>query len=326
MHGYGAKLTNIFSTSFELEIFDAVKKQKYTQKWTNHMKSVSSPEILNVEASSGSHKDSYMRVTFTPDLPLFSTSLSPNDPSLANVNDLFLIFYRRALDLSGVGLFGLNKSSPPIQVRYNGKVIAINTFADYVNLFASETESMDPNNESDVSEKIHQPAKLFQLNGQWEIGIIPSPTGNFEQMSFVNSVWTSRGGTHVSHITNQCVKYIQEVLANMEGDPTAAPVSPAKIKSHLMLFVNCLIENPSFDSQGKESLTTKLSQISSQSEISTKFLKKIFGPKSELIQSIYESNMNRPSLSKPMRGKFGKSVIVDGLEDAHKAGRFCMNS
>lgn len=134
------------------------------------------------------------------------------------------------------------------------------------------------------------------------------------------SVWTSRGGTHVSHITNQCVKYIQEVLMNMTDDPTSTPLSPAKIKSHLMLFVNCLIENPSFDSQGKESLTTKLSQFSSQSEISTKFLKKVFAAKSELIRSIYESYAIRPSLSKPTKGMFGKSILVDGLEDAHEAG------
>jgi DNA topoisomerase II len=328
MHGYGAKLTNIFSNSFELEVFDAKKNLKYRQHWSDHMTNVFPPEIHEGSGSSSSpqsHSESYTQVTFTPDLKLFSTSLSPKDPSIADVTDILQLFYRRALDLSGVGLFGIS-SHRPIEVIFNGKRVPVNSFAQYMELFSSSPESDAPLNDIDQNEthsRIHQAPKLLRLNDQWEIGIIPSPTGSFEQMSFVNSVWTSRGGTHVNHITLQCVKYIQEVLMNL-GDASAqassTPISPAKIKNHLMLFVNCLVENPSFDSQGKESLTTKLSQFASQSEISTKYLKKIFAAKSELIQAIYEANAHRPSLAKPLKGKFGKSILVDGLEDAHDAG------
>jgi DNA topoisomerase II len=160
---------------------------------------------------------------------------------------------------------------------------------------------------------------MLKLSDQFEIGIIPSPTGAFEQMSFVNSVWTARGGTHVNHITSQCVKHVQEVLMNLK-DETMGPVTPNKIKNHLMIFVNCLIENPSFDSQGKESLTTKLSQFSAQGEISLKFLKKIFGPRSDLIRAISESNPTVVSMAKPTKGKYGSSIFVEGLEDAHRAG------
>lgn len=185
MHGYGAKLTNIFSTSFEVEIFDAVANKKYRQRWSDHMKAVSSPEIGSGAKTSDSHTDSYMKVTFTPDLALFGTSLSSTDPSVANVTNLLLLFYRRALDLSGVGLFGLNKSSRhPIQVRYNGKPITVTSFADYMNLFSAQPDL--PEHHDNVSDKIHQAPKLIRLNDQWEFGVIPSPTGNFEQMSFVN--------------------------------------------------------------------------------------------------------------------------------------------
>jgi DNA topoisomerase II len=329
MHGYGAKLTNIFSSSFELEIFDAEKNIKYHQQWSEHMTNVTPPEINeNPGSLPQSHSESYTQVTFTPDLKLFSTSLSPKDPTIADVTDILQLFYRRALDLSGVGLFGNSPKSSthqPIQVTFNGNKIPVNSFAQYMELFSTESNTSNfliEDQDETLSRSIQQAPKMLRLNDQWEIGVIPSPTGSFEHMSFVNSVWTSRGGTHVNHITLQCVKYIQEVLMTLgDSSQTSSPISPAKIKNHLMLFVNCLVENPSFDSQGKESLTTKLSQFSSQSEIATKFMKKIFGAKSELIQAIYESNSQRPSLMKPLKGKFGKSILVDGLEDAHGAGR-----
>jgi DNA topoisomerase II len=320
MHGYGAKLTNIFSESFKLELFDALSNTTYRQQWSDHMKTVSPPELSTGEGPPLlSHSDSYTKVTFSPDLKLFNTTLKRStNASLADINDLLQLLYRRALDLSGVGLFGqpAGKSKHnAIKVTFNGEVVPIASSSDYLQLFCDAETHPD---EAAVSEKKSSTPAMLKINDQWEIGVIPSPTGAFEQMSFVNSVWTTRGGTHVNHITSQCVKHIQEVLMNLSDD--ANPITPNKIKNHLMIFVNCLIENPSFDSQGKESLTTKLSQFSAQSEISVKFLKKIFGPRSDLIRAISESNPTVITMAKPTKGKYGNSIFVEGLEDAHHAG------
>ena len=52
-------------------------------------------------------------------------------------------------------------------------------------------------------------------------------------------------------------------------------VKPATIKEQIMLFVNCVIENPSFDSQTKECMNTPQSKFGSKCEISDKFIEKI---------------------------------------------------
>lgn len=71
-------------------------------------------------------------------------------------------------------------------------------------------------------------------------------------MSFVNGVYTSRGGKHVTYCTDQIVNHIQPVLEKrLKRD-----VKPSTIRQHLCVFCNCLIENPTFDSQTKECLTT----------------------------------------------------------------------
>lgn len=61
-------------------------------------------------------------------------------------------------------------------------------------------------------------------------------------------------------IAEQIVEKIQEQIKKKHKDLT---IKPYQIKSHLWIFVNSLIENPAFDSQTKETLTTKPSQFGS---------------------------------------------------------------
>ena len=51
---------------------------------------------------------------------------------------------------------------------------------------------------------------------RWEICICSSP-GEFQQVSFVNSINTKNGGTHVDHVVNAVVKNIQEKVKKNQG-------------------------------------------------------------------------------------------------------------
>ena len=42
---------------------------------------------------------------------------------------------------------------------------------------------------------------------RWEVVLAPSD-GHFQQVSFVNSIATTKGGTHVTHVTDQICKHI----------------------------------------------------------------------------------------------------------------------
>ena len=46
-----------------------------------------------------------------------------------------------------------------------------------------------------------------------------------------------------------------------------AQVKPFHVRNHLWIFVNCLIENPAFDSQTKDTLTTKQGKFGSRCEV-----------------------------------------------------------
>ena len=65
-NGYGAKLTNIYSTKFILETVDKKRKLKYTQVFENNMDVKGEPKIEP-------YKDKpYTKITFTPDYERFN--------------------------------------------------------------------------------------------------------------------------------------------------------------------------------------------------------------------------------------------------------------
>ena len=52
-------------------------------------------------------------------------------------------------------------------------------------------------------------------------------------------------------------------------------LKPFHIKNHVWVFVNCSIENPSFDSQTKENMTLKAKSFVSTCALSDKFIKSV---------------------------------------------------
>merc|ERR1712025_375217 len=74
-----------------------------------------------------------------------------------------------------------------------------------------------------------------------------------QQMSFVNSIATTKGGRHVDHVADLVVKAIIDTIK--KKNKTGINIKPFQIKNHLWLFINCLIVNPTFDSQTKETMT-----------------------------------------------------------------------
>lgn len=51
--------------------------------------------------------------------------------------------------------------------------------------------------------------------------------------------------------------------------------SPFQVKNHIWVFVNALIENPSFDSQTKENMTLQTKSFGSKCPLSDKFIRAV---------------------------------------------------
>ena len=97
-------------------------------------------------------------------------------------------------------------------------------------------------------------------------------------------------------------------------------VKASTIKEQLMLFVNCVIENPAFDSQTKETLNTPVSRFGSRCEVSDDFIKQLL-KMGVMDAAISLTELKDTKAAKKTDGRKTKSIRgIPKLIDANWAG------
>jgi DNA topoisomerase-2 len=123
LNGLGAKLTNVFSSEFEVSTCDGEKK--FVQTYKNNMRERSEP---NVKTSRKKHT----KITYKPDLSQFGMEKIDNDH--------FRVIMKRVYDLAAC--------NTSIKFYFNGELINLKSFRDYISLYREEhfyEESKDKN-------------------------------------------------------------------------------------------------------------------------------------------------------------------------------------
>ena len=286
LNGLGAKLTNIYSTEFILET--VCKKKKYRQVYKNNMSEICKPEITDT-----TDKD-YTKITFTPDYPKFKIKNLGNDTQ--GEHDTIDVLKKRVFDLSAI-------TPKIVSVHINGEKIKCKDFAEYTSYYiGSKTEA----------------SRVYyeEPNGRWQICIALSQKDSFQHVSFVNGLSTIDGGSHVDHvilpIIKKCTEEIQAKHKNIN-------VKPQYVKDSLFVFINSIIENPTFSSQTKDKHTTRVSEFGSKFTLTEDFTKKIL--KLGFVDSLLAvaEAKDRKSLAKT-DGKKVVRLSIPKLDDANKAG------
>ncbi|NBQ17864.1 hypothetical protein EBU24_06115, partial [bacterium] len=144
-----------------------------------------------------------------------------------------------------------------IKVKYNSSIIPTKNFEQYINLY--------------IGEKSVAPRVYEEANPRWEYAVALTPTNEFIQVSFVNGIYTSKGGKHVEYILNQITRKLAEFIEKKKK----VKVNPNSIKEQLILFLRCDIENPAFDSQTKDFMNTPMAKFGSKCDVSDKFIEKV---------------------------------------------------
>lgn len=272
-NGYGAKLANIYSTEFIVETASSAKGGKiYKQVFSNNMGTKGKPKITD---QTKEKKEDWTKITFTPDLARFNMTEFDDDT--------VSLLQKRVYDMAGV--------TKGVSVYLNGKKIPISnskdgSFKSYVEMYLAgnnevtggkkgaggagaegegELVGADPLGAAASKSLIHA-----KFGDRWEVAFAVSDAG-YQQVSFCNAIATTKGGAHVDYITNQIVAGVIELVKKKNKE---APVKPFTVKNHLSVFINCLIDNPAFDSQTKENMTLGVKKFGSVCKLSEEFLKK----------------------------------------------------
>jgi DNA topoisomerase-2 len=277
-NGYGVKLVNIFAKRMTVHVNDAGRQLYYTQEFSDNMTKVEEPVVKKGKAKS------HVQVYWTPDFARFGMTKI--------TDDMIQLIERRVWDLA----MTLGKE---VKVSWNGTAVKCKNLTEYAKGFGCETVIYETPNE------------------RWHIAIADSPADKAFSMSFVNGIWTSKGGTHVDGVTNQVVNHIVEYLETKKK----VKVKPSMVRDNLAVFLTSMIENPSFTSQTKETLTTKAGAFGSSFKLSEDTLKKVVSklaivPKLLEAQSAKDAKEN----SKTDGKKQSRITGIPKLDDAVLAG------
>ncbi|XP_070249649.1 DNA topoisomerase 2-alpha [Myotis yumanensis] len=286
-NGYGAKLCNIFSTKFTVETASREYKKMFKQTWMDNMGRAGEMELKPFNG------EDYTCITFQPDLSKFKMQSLDKD--------IVALMVRRAYDIAG--------STKDVKVFLNGNKLPVKGFRSYVDMYLK-----------DKVDETGNPLKVIheQVNHRWEVCLTMSEKG-FQQISFVNSIATSKGGRHVDYVTDQIVTKLVDVVKKKNKGGVA--VKAHQVKNHMWIFVNALIENPTFDSQTKENMTLQAKSFGSTCQLSEKFIKAAIGC------GIVESILNwvkfkaQVQLNKKCSAvKHNRIKGIPKLDDANDAG------
>ncbi|XP_074018722.1 DNA topoisomerase 2-alpha [Numenius arquata] len=286
-NGYGAKLCNIFSKKFTVETACREYKKLFKQTWTDNMGKAGEMKLKYFDG------EDYTCVTFQPDLSKFKMTILDKD--------IVALMSRRAYDIAG--------STKDVKVFLNGQRLPVKGFRSYVDLYLKDKVDETGN----ALKVIHE-----EVNSRWEVCLTLSEKG-FQQVSFVNSIATTKGGRHVDYVADQLVTKLIDVVKKKNKNGVA--VKPFQVKNHMWIFINSLIENPTFDSQTKENMTLQAKNFGSTCKLSEKFIKGAVG--CGIVESILnwvkfkaQSQLNK----KCSAVKHTKIKGVPKLDDANDAG------
>lgn len=292
-NGSGAKLTALFSGEFTVETVCPKNKKKYLQTFDKNLTVIGPPKI-----TSATKTKPYTQITWVPDFPRFEMTKeykwkTPTFKGKSVISpDVYALLKKKAYDLAAF-------TPPTVAVYFCSERIAIKKFDDYVRLHLADDT----------------PFVITTVSPDCQIAVARS-TGQFHQVSLVNCVPTTNGGSHINVISRKLCKDIAEALSKKNKT-----ISPAMIQKNIQLFVKLSIDNPEFDSQTKKCLTNKLTAKDlGLDKIPESFIKSII-TKCDIKDIVLRETELREEKTLAKTGGTKKSrLFVPKLEDARNAG------
>ena len=264
--------------SEEFKVETADSKNRFIMTWKDNMTKKSDAKIERTSQH-------YTRITYKPDLKRFGMDCIDNDS--------FKIIEKRVYEIAGC--------NANLTIYFNGKRIIMKSFKDYCQMYLEEDGLL-----------------LYEENKDWQVGLSVSPTGSFQQVSYVNCVNTFDGGTHNDHILNQIIPSLREKISKK----FKTDIMPGQIKNHMFLFINATVINPAFSSQTKEKLITDIKNFGTEIKLTDKFINSIY--KSEITNSITDwLDQKKVADEKKAEREANKAIAkvkVDKLIDCKWAG------
>lgn len=240
-NGYGVKLTNIFSREFSIELCNTDSNLKYTQKWSDNMKTRGDYCISKIK--DGSSSKNYTRVEWIPDFSRFDCDGYDDD----SISMITKYIYDTAMIVSKYG----------VSVYFNDELVPISSLQDYALMYGGGVQS-----------------DIYNFKSR-DSNIVIIPFSKHVNVSFVNGLYTTEGGIHSDQWIEAIFRPITDKInGKKSGDEKKERKEKRKkgedkkivkkekelsiddVYRYFAVFIECEVDKPEFRGQNKTKLVS----------------------------------------------------------------------
>lgn len=238
LNGLGAKLTNLFSTNFTVDIYDGLRHKHYIQTWQQNMTYKSEPFIEEYTGDT-----SLSTITYTLDFPRFkSIKYEPTDLQLFAMHAASVSFVQKVPVSFNGAHFDLGPEGA-FPVFMFGQKVADTAIYHYE----------WPEGTKTVTKRGTQYSKDPNVRPTVELIAMDTPDAG-TQVSFVNGILTTDGGIHVKEAYSKISEFVLKTMNSQLKGTSKTKISSltvADIKRHVTIILKVLVPNPQFKGQSK---------------------------------------------------------------------------
>jgi DNA topoisomerase-2 len=267
-NGFGAKLTNVYSKTFVVNIGNAKTKKHYQGTWNNNMS-----EGPKTEVKEGYTGFNFVEISWLLDFGRFK--IEGDTPMKEYPDEAFGLFARYAADFSLTCKIPIMFSMPG---NYHIS-LDVRNIRDYALLKWDEElcnksiihyewpgrDTKNPNGVSPIEQKglaleraIAKPARPDHIP-IIEMMILDTPDDGMS-LSYVNGMYTMDGGVHLneafSNITSEINEIINVLNKSRAKENKLPRVTVDDIRAHISIILNCRLPDPKYTSQSKTRLAS----------------------------------------------------------------------
>ncbi len=302
-NGLGAKLCNIFSKLFTVEVGDQNNGLHYSQVWRDNMLTREPPVI---EKYNGTN---FVKFSYTLDFERFGYTQYPDEA--------FFLFARHCADIS---------FTAKVVTTFNETSFDLGFIKDYAKLYFGDSVKNSITHyefEAGVETVTQKSGQIIAKDGytlpRLELIVIDTPDEG-ESVSFVNCMMTRQGGTHVQAAV-KAVSTLVVGIVNKDNKPKKTDVKRpritiADVKPHISMVLSVRVVNPKFAGQTKSALTAPTPKVT----ISEEELKPML--RWRLLDRLFASlEAKQYNVLSKTDGKKRRHVALLRGVDANEAGR-----
>lgn len=239
LNGLGAKLTNIFSKMFRVEIYDGIRQLHYVQEWRDNMEIMSDPFVEHYYGPR-----SMSVISYQLDFPRFdSIQYKPTDVQLYAMHTASTSFIHKIpTTFNGIPLNMIDHGAYP-KFLFGEKIAST---AIYHNEWPTGTPTKKINGVLVAQDPTARPTV--------ELIVMDTPDAG-THVSFVNGIPTRDGGVHVKEAYSKVGSYVLDLMNSRlkKGQSTSrlSSLTVSDVRRHITIILNVLVPNPDFTGQTK---------------------------------------------------------------------------